>query len=231
MIGTVSVFPHRVGLLYKSMKLSRVFVPGVYFIFAPFSNIVQIFTGKSTEIVTNQTVYSSENIELKISYFFEYSINNPELLVKNYDLFVQQNMFIIKQDLYLKSQIALRDVVFTYPAKDVLVKRAEISKAILDSITPYFAEKGVQLEALAIRDVTLKADLRALYAEEYMIERKANLVLASARSQVASSRALANTAKIFSENENVKFLKLLETLEKLSTKTGNTIHIHMEKTE
>lgn len=230
MIRRIVIHPKRVGVRYDNMKFSRILEPGIYwiFLFLKKVHIQEIFVGKSVEVVSNQTIRTSENLEIKLSYFVEFSIDNPLKYIDTYDMFSPQVTDLVKQDIHLQSQIVLRDVVSQMKLSQILDSRSKISEELATNLSEIFKSKGINIELAMLRDIGMKSDLRNIYTEEYMVEKKANLALASARSQVASARAMANASKIITDNKNIKFLKLLETSEKISQKTGNSLHVQID---
>lgn len=230
MIRRIVIYPKRVGVRYDNMKFSKVFGPGIYWVFSFFKrvHIQKIFVGKSVEVVSNQTIRTSENLDIKLSYFVEFSIDNPQKYIDTYDTFSPQITYLVKQDIHLQSQIVLRDIVSQMKLNQIFNSRSKISQELAKNLSEIFKSKGINIELAMLRDIGMKSDLRNIYAEEYMVEKKANLALASARSQVASARAMANASKILTDNKNIKFLKLLETLEKISQKTGNSLHVQID---
>lgn len=211
------------------MQFVGILKPGTYWIFNIFKkvNVISVFVGKSTEVVSNQLISTKENVDIKISYFIDYMIDDPIKFMNSYDLFSQQLLNIVKQDIHLRSQVLLRDLVSKMTLTDVLNSRKDLSDTINAEMIKMFKEKGIKIESVTIRDIGLKTEIRNIYSEEYLVDRKAKLALANARAQVASSRAMANAAKILSENANIKFLKILEALESISKKPGNNIHVHI----
>jgi len=230
MIRRIVIHPKRVGVRYDNMKFSRILEPGIYWIFSFLKkvHIQEIFVGKLIEVVSNQTIRTSENLEIKLSCFVEFSIDNPLKYIDTYDMFSPQVTDLVKQDIHLQSQIVLRDVVSQMKLSQILDSRSKISEELATNLSEIFKSKGINIELAMLRDIGMKSDLRNIYTEEYMVEKKANLALASARSQVASARAMANASKIITDNKNIKFLKLLETLEKISQKTGNSLHVQID---
>ncbi len=229
MLKRILISPNRIGYLYKNMKFIKILEPGVYWFFNPFTTInVRVVTlSKFTTIITNQLIKTKENLEIGISYFIEYKVNEPVKFMNNFDLFSINLQMDLNQDIHYKSQVLIRDIISTLPLDEILNKRSELSEKLKEKLTSIFENLGIEITSATLRDTTLKSDLKNIYSEEFLVEKKAKLALEKARSEVASARALANAAKILSDNENIKFLKTLETLEKISEKSGNNIHIHL----
>jgi len=124
--------------------------------------------------------------------------------------------------LYLQIQMNLRDIVGSLPIDDLLAKREEIGKLLLERSTSKAAEMGIELGFVNVKDIMFPGELKNIFAQVVNARKEGLAALEKARGESASLRNLANAAGLLDKNPNLMQLRLLQSLEKNS---GNTVVI------
>ncbi len=204
------------GLKYSQGRFTRVLEPGNYWIFAYSSSITRIDMRPRTVVSTGQEVLSADNIAVKVSAAIRYRVVDPVGATHN-----QQDY---QQALYLLVQIAIREVVAAYPIDDLLEKRLELDKMLLDRTTKGFEELGLELTGINIRDITFPGDLKKVFALVVKARKEGLAALERARGETAALRNLANGARLLEDNST---LLQLRTIQALGDSAGNRLVLNM----
>lgn len=85
------------------------------------------------------------------------------------------------------------------------------------------AELGVEIRRAAVRDVMLSADLRRAFAEAVRLREEGKAALEKARAEMAALRSLANAARMLKDNPELVRLRLLQSIDAVGAKSGNTL--------
>jgi regulator of protease activity HflC (stomatin/prohibitin superfamily) len=206
------LYEYQRGLLYRRGKFVRLLGPGLHVIFTPFESITKIDMRQHYVTVSGQEVMSADNVGLKISLAARFRVVDPDKAV--------HQVVNYQEALYLLLQIGLRAAVGALEVEDLLVKRAEIGKQILEQALPQAAEIGVDLQLVDVKDIMFPGELKNIFAQVVNARKEGLASLERARGESAALRNLANAAHILDDNPNLRQLRLLQALEKNS---GNTI--------
>ena len=95
---------------------------------------------------------------------------------------------------------------------------AELPAPLLDTLRAY----GIRLEAILLRDLTFPKHIQQLFAKKLEAKIGAEVKLTDARASVAAARALKNAATLMSDNPNIRYLRLLETLGDMARQGNHT---------
>lgn len=125
---------------------------------------------------------------------------------------------------YTALQIALREVVSRRSLDDLLQARAALSDEIAEPVRTTAQTVGVEVESLAVRDVMVPSELRRAAADVAAARAHGLASLERARSEVAATRALANAARILSEQPGLLQLRTLQAIEA----GGATVVLHAD---
>lgn len=113
--------------------------------------------------------------------------------------------------LYQAIQIALRDAITTRSMADVLTSRAEISALLLDPARSAADRVGLGVSSVAVRDLSVSHEARVVLAEAALEAQRSQIALDRARTEVATTRALANAARIMAEHPGLLQLRMVQS--------------------
>ena len=118
-------------------------------------------------------------------------------------------------------QLALREMVGALTLDELLSKKDNIGKEILQNTLNKEAELGLKLSDAGIRDVILTGEMKEIMNQVIIAEKKAQANSIMRREETASTRSMLNTAKLMEENEVLWKLKEMEYMEKIADKIGD----------
>lgn len=115
--------------------------------------------------------------------------------------------------LYTALQVALREAVAARTLDELLADRSEVPEQMRSAVAGTAAAVGLAVDALALRDVVVPAELRRAAAEVATARAQGLAALERARSEVAATRALANAAKLVDTHPGLLQLRTLQAVE------------------
>lgn len=208
------IYEYQRGLLFRNGKCVATLGPGMHYIFRPSTHLQVIDIRLIHVTLPGQEILSADNVGLKVSLAAGYKVADPYLAVTRVVKF--------SDALYLLLQMNLRDVVGSLAIDDLLVKREEIGKILLERSAHQAAEMGLELQFANIKDIMFPGELKNIFAQVVNARKEGLAALEKARGESAALRNLANAASLFENNPNLMQLRLLQSLEKNS---GNTVVI------
>jgi len=211
-LNRVIIFEYQSGLLYNNGKYVKTLMPGPHWHFPPWQSIQKVDMRELNITIPGQEVLSSDNVSLKISIAVSYKVIDPYTVI---------NKVLHYQDaLYQVIQLNVRDIIGSLEVDALLAKRAEIGKMLFEKTSERAAAIGVQLLLVDIKDIMFPGELKNIFAQVVNARKEGVAALERARGESAALRNLANTARLFDDNPNLRQLRLLQVLEKNS---GNTV--------
>lgn len=220
------VAPNETGFLYRRNRLEKKLGPGIYDFF-DFQKVLRLVVLPATsrfQTVVNQEVLTRDNVALRFSFFVEYNIEDTERFLDSFNVFATPyNIFFeAEQLIHNLSQIHFRRVISEIESEQLNEKRNDILPEIPAALQTELGAYGISLVRLLVRDLTFPKTIQDLLARSLEAKIRARADLENARTQVAAARALKNAAELMKEDENIKFIQLLETITKISEKGRHT---------
>jgi regulator of protease activity HflC (stomatin/prohibitin superfamily) len=123
--------------------------------------------------------------------------------------------------LYKEMQFGLRAAVGTRTLDALLENKGAMDRDVFDHVAEKFAEIGIDVKSIGIKDIILPGDMKDLLAKVVEAEKAAQANVIRRREETNATRSLLNTAKVMEDNSVALRLKELETLEKVTEKIGN----------
>jgi regulator of protease activity HflC (stomatin/prohibitin superfamily) len=208
----VTIFEFQRGLLFRNGRFASILEPGLHFYFSPITSIQRVDIREMNMVLPGQEVLSADNIAMKISLVASYRVADP------YRAMTQVTNFM--DALHTVLQINLRDTVGSLPVDELLAKRSEIGKAVLEKSVERAKELGLELKMANIRDIMFPGELKNIFAQVVSARNEGLAALERARGESAALRNLANAARLLDGNPSLRQLRLLQMLE---NKSGNTV--------
>lgn len=211
----IHVFEGEIALLYFDGKFQKELTKGLYFFWN--SNIVvsyEVVDMRTKQLeITGQEILTTDKVALRINFVFSYKIKDPVKLyseIKDY-----------KSQVYVLTQLALREYVGTYKFDELFSKKESIAGFVLKKLKEKQEDYFIEFINAGIKDIILPGEVRDIMNTVLIAEKTAQAKVISRREEVASTRSLLNTAKLMDENKTLYKLKELEYLEKICDKVGN----------
>lgn len=112
--------------------------------------------------------------------------------------------------IYSSLQVALRDRVAAMDFADISASRSTLLDGVEAELAPSLVAIGATLTNIALKDITLPQEVRSALAQVALTKQRGLADLERARSEAASLRSLANTAKLLADNPALLQLRTLQ---------------------
>lgn len=202
---SVTVYEQERGLVYQRGRLVRVVEAGRHRTWFGRRTIVRVDLRERIVTVAGQDVLSADGVGLRVSVAARYQVADPRLAVtatQDYDA-----------ALYLRLQIALRDLVAALPMDELLAARTRLSGELFAATVEPAEQIGLRLLAADVKDLMLPADVRAWFLQPIQARKEGQAALERARGETAALRSLANAARMLADNPALGTLRLLQHLD------------------
>lgn len=218
-ISYITVSEWEVGLLYIDGRFVRVLEPGRHRLLSrPWTSevqsIIKVDTRRQQLSVQGQEVLTADGFSVRLNATTDWRVADAPTALHGS---VSHSLA-----LYNAIQLALRVAVQSRTIDTLLADRASIGQEVTEALQPEADKLGLEVSAVALKDIVLPGELKKLLAREAEALREGRANLAAAREETAAARARANTAKLLSESPALLRLRELETIEK-AAEHGNTV--------
>ena len=208
--------PHgHVGILYVDGELAGSLEPGLhaYWTLGPNVRVDVVDLRVKTLEVQGQEILTRDKVSLRINLTATYRFADPPRAVSaaNDPL----------DHLYKEIQFGLRAAVGTRTLDALLEDKSAIDRAVAERVGPRFAEIGIAVDSVGVKDIILPGDMKELLGKVVEAEKAAQANVIRRREETNATRSLLNTAKVMESNAVALRLKELETLERVTEKVGN----------
>jgi regulator of protease activity HflC (stomatin/prohibitin superfamily) len=213
---SVTIFNYERGVKFHNGELKEILGPGKYSYFT-LSTHIEVFDMRPTILQLNgQELLCADNISVKISLAVKYQIQDPKVLISQYQDF--------QEYLYMSIQFKLREVISLLKLDELLENRKKINDEIKQLLAEDKTLVGFSILSVDVKDIMLSAELKKAFLEVIKAKKEALSLLEKARGETATLRSLANTAKMLENNPELAKLRLIQTIE---TSQGNTFTIDL----
>ena len=213
-----TIFDYQRGLLYCRGKFERLLVPGRYRLSASKYVVVVIDLRPIDLTISGQEMLTADNVGIKLSVVATYKVVDPRAAAETSESYADA--------LYLRVQIALREIVAGFPIDELLNSRQAISDQLTERCSTIATSYGLEWIESGVKDITFPSELKRVFAQIVAARKEGLAALERARGESAALRNLANAAKIFEENPGLLQLRSLMAAEQ---GTGNQIVIHLRE--
>jgi hypothetical protein len=242
------VDPLSVGYLYKNCRLKKKLQAGTY-TYWDWNDVMRMVSlplehGSMYSYTTS--ALSKENVAIRYTYKLHYSIINAERFISHCDLYKEERPDFDSMSLFWSlhgdsirhtGEHEVQQMVEVYlSSKLSLYHCADIRELIgcaflqedtsdvfkLDTLNEFIAEYGVRVEKLMIYNVEYPQKLQSAFTRNAVAKVQAQTDLEKARATVATTRALKNAADMLKDNENLKFVQIMDVLLKAAESGKNS---------
>jgi regulator of protease activity HflC (stomatin/prohibitin superfamily) len=211
----IDVSDGETALLYFDGKFERLLTSGIHRFWNSNTQIShQLLDLRIQQLdITGQEILTTDKVALRINFVCNYKITDAvNLLSKIKDY---------KNQIYIMTQIALREYVGKYKFDELLDQKESIASYVLAKLQEKQQDYFIEFSTAGIKDIILPGEIRDIMNTVLIAEKTAQANVITRREEVASTRSLLNTAKLMEENQTLYKLKELEYLEKICDKVGN----------
>ncbi len=204
-----------VGLLYVDGELTDTLAAGLH----AFWNVAHAVGVELVDLrvkaleVQGQEILTKDKVALRINVTATYQYIDAAKAVRAVKDPLDQ--------LYKEIQFGLRAAVGTRKLDALLEDKTAIDHDIADHLGKRFAEIGLSVISVGVKDIILPGDMKDLLGKVVEAEKAAQANVIRRREETNATRSLLNTAKVMESNNVALRLKELETLEKITENVGD----------
>ena len=204
-----------VGLLYVDGELTETLAAGLH----AYWNVAHAVGVELVDLrvkaleVQGQEILTKDKVALRINVTATYQYVDASKAVRAVKDPLDQ--------LYKEIQFGLRAAVGTRKLDALLEDKTAIDRDIADHLGERFAEIGISVISVGVKDIILPGDMKDLLGKVVEAEKAAQANVIRRREETNATRSLLNTAKVMESNGVALRLKELETLEKVTENVGN----------
>lgn len=206
------VLEGRTALLYRNGRFRRVLGPGRHYFPRTGTTWKSIDMRRRVMTVAGQEVLSQDNVSVKVSLAVNWRVIDPELSVHAVE--------DTEETLRTAVQLALRQVIGEQRIEALVDSRASLSGGVLMLVEKEAPLFGVQVHAVAVKDITFAGELKRIFSEVVKAKQQGLAALERARGEAAALRSLANAARMLQEHPGLLDVRLLQSLD---AQGGNTL--------
>lgn len=213
-ITKIDVTDGETGLLFYNGVFQRTLSAGQYF-FWNFNTRVtsQIVDTRIQQLdITGQEVLTADKVSLRINFVCSFRVTDPVSVItklKDY-----------KSQLYVITQLILREFVGKYRFDDLLRQKDNIGGFVLEKLKEREKDFYVIFSDAGVKDIVLPGEIRDIMNTVLVAEKSAQASVITRREETAATKSLLDTAKLMDENATLFKLKELEYLERICDKVG-----------
>ena len=213
--GLRVIIEYERGLIFVFGKYSALKSAGLILYMPLVENLIKVTLRVEVADAPPQEIITRDNIPLNINAVAYYRVENPEKAI----LEVNDYRFATFQI----AQTTIRATVGLYEMDDLLTKREEINQTIKKTVDKETDAWGIKIELVELKDVELPANLKRAMAKQAEAERERRARVILATGELEASEKLAQAGKKISEQGGTLQLRLLQTMQEISTEKNSTI--------
>lgn len=218
MVQTVTVWDFQTGLHFRNGRFVEIVEPGKHRYWGRGHQVIVEDKRISELVVQGQEVVTSDSATVKLTAVAQWKIADPA----KFHLGAED----ARQALYTQVQMAMRRVFGGVELDELIDRNADFGQALLSDVKERaFAELGIELLRVELRDLMLSGELKASYASVLTARKAAQAQQEKARGDAAAMRTFANAARVYRDNPELIRLRYLETLEQAGAGYGNQLII------
>ena len=215
-VKRVDVGQSQVAVLFVDGIQTGTLGPGshVFWSVGPKVEATLIDTRRMALEIVGQELLTKDRVTIRVNLSVVYRVADPVAAVTGVRDFAET--------LYREAQFALRRTLGTMTLDRILAEKVDIDPA---SVRAEMGALGVEVSELAMKDVILPGEMRAILNQVVAAEKEAEANVIRRREETNATRSLLNTAKVMAENPVMLRLKELEALQELAGKVERlTVH-------
>jgi regulator of protease activity HflC (stomatin/prohibitin superfamily) len=200
-LKTTTVFEYERGLKFVRGHLRNELGPGRYRHLSS-TTLRKVDVRETLLAVNTQEVLSKDGVAVKASLSASYRIVDVRAAVLGVTDYASA--------LYTELQQALRIAVSSADVEAMLANRADLGEQILRDVRLGAGRIGLDVERVAVRDLTLPGELKKIFAQTVKARQEGLAALERVRGETAALRNLANAAQMVERHPQLLQLRLLQ---------------------
>ena len=170
-----------------------------------------------THDVTGHEILTRDRVTLRVNIAADFRVTDPVRAVTAVRDF--------EDALHRALALAFRRTLGAMTLDALLADKVSVDAEAAETVRRDMAAIGVEVGAIALRDVILPGEMRDILTAVVAAEKEAEANVIRRREETNATRSLLNTAKVMAENPVMLRLKELEALERVADRVGHlTVH-------
>ncbi len=218
-VTTVEVADAHVAILTVDGVMAGTLEPGIHRFWNVGRKIVakQVDTRWRTHDVTGHEILTKDRVTLRVNLTADFRVTDPVTAVTAVRDF--------EEALHRALALAFRKTLGALTLDALLADKVAVDAEAADAVRAEMAALGVEVGAIALKDVILPGEMREILTAVVAAEKEAEANVIRRREETNATRSLLNTAKVMAENPVMLRLKELEALETIAGKVERlTVH-------
>lgn len=209
----------QVGLLMLDGVMSGRLEPGVHAFWAqrPAATVKLVDLRQRAHEVAGQEILTRDRVTIRVNLTAVYRVTDPERAVSAVTDF--------EEALHRAVQLVFRRRLGALTLDQLLAEKGAVDVEAGETLRAEMARIGIELQEIALKDVILPGEIRAILNRVVEAEKAAEANVILRREETNAMRSLLNTAKVMEDNPVMLRLKELEALEAIAAKVDHlTVH-------
>jgi regulator of protease activity HflC (stomatin/prohibitin superfamily) len=203
------------GVIFRLGRLVGARGPGLFFILPFVERMVKIDLRVITMEVPRQDVITRDNVTVKVDAVVYFRVIDPEMAVTR--------VMDYSRATSLVAQTTLRSVLGQSDLDELLSKRDELNQKLQIIIDESTEPWGVKVTIVAVRDVSLPADMINAMSRQAQAERERRAKVIHAEGEFEASRRLAEAGAVMAAEPATLQLRYLQTLTEIASEKNSTV--------
>lgn len=203
------------GVKFTLGRYSGIMDPGWRLVWPIIQSYVKVDMRVKAVDVPNQEAITKDNISASINAVIYYKVRDAEKAIIQVE-----NFYVAVSNL---AQTTMRNVVGEVSLDELLAERETISEKIRNVIDAASDPWGIEVQNVALKDITLPEEMKRVIAKQAEAEREKRAVITVSEGEVQAAGNLAKAAEIISANPGALHLRTLNSINDISSDKSNTI--------
>ncbi len=196
------------GVVLTLGRFTGIRNPGLRVVIPIFQQLIKVDIRTNTIDIPKQEVITKDNVTVNVDAVVYFRVADAEKAV------LEVRNFIYASSQF--AQAALRDVTGNVDLDDLLGKRDEVSKQIMEIVDVQTEKWGIDVESVKIQNIELPQDMKRAMAKQAEAERERRAVIITAEGEKAAAAAVAEAAATLTKTPGGINIRTLQTLEKIA---------------
>ncbi len=219
LLTSVEVPEGHVGVMTLDGTNPTVLDPGLHTFWnvGPKVAVKLVDTRLRSHDVTGHEILTRDRVTLRVNLAADFRVVDPVTAVTKVRDF--------EEALHRALGLAFRRTLGALTLDALLADKVAVDEGAADAVRTEMAGLGVEVGAIALKDVILPGEMRDILTAVVAAEKEAEANVIRRREETNATRSLLNTAKVMAENPVMLRLKELEALEVIAGKVERlTVH-------
>ncbi|MDX8350946.1 slipin family protein [Cognatiyoonia sp. IB215182] len=219
LLTSVEVAEGHVGVMTLDGTAPALLDPGLHTFWnvGPKIAVKVVDTRLRSHDVTGHEILTRDRVTLRVNLVADFRVVDPVTAVTKVRDF--------EEALHRALGLAFRRTLGALTLDALLADKVAVDEGAANAVRAEMAALGVEVGAIALKDVILPGEMRDILTAVVAAEKEAEANVIRRREETNATRSLLNTAKVMAENPVMLRLKELEALEVIAGKVERlTVH-------